>query len=74
MTWIEALLLALLTGATEILPVSGTGHWKLLEKLMGLNAAAPEVRFLRGMLHLAVCLGMQMLFDISYPESGGNGR
>ncbi len=38
MTWIEAVLLAVIQGITEFLPISSTGHMIIAQKLMGLEA------------------------------------
>jgi undecaprenyl-diphosphatase len=38
MTWIEAVVLAIIQGITEFLPISSTGHMIIAQKLMGLEA------------------------------------
>lgn len=38
MTWIHALIIAIVEGITEFLPISSTGHMIITEKLLGLNA------------------------------------
>jgi undecaprenyl-diphosphatase len=38
MTWIEAIILAIVQGITEFLPISSTGHMIIAQKLMGLDA------------------------------------
>ena len=37
--WLKLLLLALVQGFTEILPISSSGHILVLENLMGLNTS-----------------------------------
>ena len=37
MTWLGTILLAVAVGAAEIFPVSGSGHFYILEKLLGLE-------------------------------------
>jgi undecaprenyl-diphosphatase len=51
MTTIQVLILAVVQGACEMLPVSSSAHVILAEKLMGLDPTAPEMTFLLVMLH-----------------------
>jgi undecaprenyl-diphosphatase len=51
MNYLQILILALIQGAAELLPVSSSAHVIVAEKLMGLNPAAPEMTFLLVMLH-----------------------
>src|SRR5438132_11233452 len=43
MTIFDSILLGIVEGLTEFLPVSSTGHLTIAEKLLGLPLAAPEV-------------------------------
>jgi undecaprenyl-diphosphatase len=51
MNYLQILVLALIQGAAELLPVSSSAHVIVAEKLMGLNPAAPKMTFLLVMLH-----------------------
>jgi undecaprenyl-diphosphatase len=51
MTYIEILILALIQGAAELLPVSSSAHVILAAKLMRLDPKSPEFVFLLVMLH-----------------------
>ena len=45
MTWWEALLLGLIQGLTEFIPVSSSGHLVLAQHLLGLDGEAADVTF-----------------------------
>jgi undecaprenyl-diphosphatase len=47
----QILILAVIQGAAELLPVSSSAHVIVAETLMGLDPAAPEMTFLLVMLH-----------------------
>lgn len=51
MTFLQILLLGLVQGAAELLPVSSSAHVIVVEKLLGLDPARPEMTFLLVMLH-----------------------
>lgn len=57
MTWLEAIILGLVEGITEFLPVSSTGHLILTQELMGLEGAAIDRLLIicQGAAILAVC-------------------
>ena len=57
MTWLEAIILGLVEGITEFLPVSSTGHLILTQSLLGLHGPAIEALliFIQGPAILAVC-------------------
>jgi len=57
MSWLEAIILGLVEGITEFLPVSSTGHLILTQSLLGLQGAAVErhIIIIQGAAILAVC-------------------
>jgi len=57
MSWLEAIILGLVEGITEFLPISSTGHLILTQSLLGLNGAAVDalVIVIQGPAILAVC-------------------
>ena len=56
--WLKLLLLALVQGFTEILPISSSGHILVLENLMGLNTSLTFSVF----LHLGSLLAVFIFF------------
>ena len=51
MSLIKILILAVVQGAAELLPVSSSAHVIVAEKLMGLDPTSPEMTLLLVMLH-----------------------
>ena len=51
MNFIQILILGLVQGAAELLPVSSSAHVIVAEKLMGIDPSSPEATFLLVMLH-----------------------
>ena len=51
MTFLQILILGLVQGTAELLPVSSSAHVIVVEKLMGLDPSSPEMTFLLVMLH-----------------------
>ncbi|MBV9124594.1 MAG: undecaprenyl-diphosphate phosphatase, partial [Planctomycetes bacterium] len=51
MSYLQIVILSLIQGAAELLPVSSSAHVILAERLMGLDPSAPELTFLLVMLH-----------------------
>ena len=51
MTILKIIVLALVQGAAELLPVSSSAHVIIAEKLMGLDPTTPEMTLLLVMLH-----------------------
>jgi undecaprenyl-diphosphatase len=57
MSWLDALILGLVEGVTEFLPISSTGHLILASALLGYDAARLEMQLIviQGAAILAVC-------------------
>jgi len=49
--FIQVLILAIVQGACELLPVSSSAHVIITEKIMGLNPSSPEMTMILVMLH-----------------------
>ena len=57
MSWIDAIILGLVEGITEFLPISSTGHLILTKSLLGLDGEATDLQLIviQGAAILAVC-------------------
>lgn len=62
MTWLGAILLAAAAGVTEILPVSGSGHFYLLEKVLGLELSAADTAAFRSALYGGTALALVLFY------------
>ena len=62
MPFLQIIVLALVQGFTELLPVSSSAHVIVAEKLMGLDPAAPEMTLLLVMLHTGTMLSVLVYF------------
>jgi undecaprenyl-diphosphatase len=60
--YFEILLLALVQGACELLPVSSSAHVIIVEKLLGLNPSSPEMTMLLVMLHTGTMFAVIVYF------------
>lgn len=58
----EALILGIIQGLTEFLPVSSSGHLEIVKALFGDNAVAKESMFMTVMLHGATALSTIVIF------------
>jgi undecaprenyl-diphosphatase len=62
MNYLQTLILAIIQGAAELLPVSSSAHVIFAEKLMGLDPASPEMVFLLVMLHTGTMFAVLVYF------------
>jgi undecaprenyl-diphosphatase len=68
-SWIQIILLALLQGAAELLPVSSSAHVILAEKLMKLDPSSPQLTFLLVMLHTGTMFAVIVYFWEAWKRS-----
>ena len=61
-TFLQILILGLVQGAAELLPVSSSAHVIVTEKLMGLDPSSPEMTFLLVMLHTGTMFAVIVYF------------
>ncbi|WP_434278123.1 undecaprenyl-diphosphate phosphatase [Acinetobacter sp. CE-15] len=62
MTIFHVLILAIIQGFAELLPVSSSAHVIVAEKLMGFDPSAPDMTFLLVMLHTGTMFAVIMYF------------
>ena len=62
LTYFQILILALIQGAAELLPVSSSAHVIAAEKLMGLDPSSPEMTMLLVMLHTGTMFAVIVYF------------
>jgi undecaprenyl-diphosphatase len=62
LNFFQILLLALIQGACELLPVSSSAHVIVAEKLMGLDPSSPEMTMLLVMLHTGTMFAVIVYF------------
>ncbi len=63
---LQIIILGIVQGAAELLPVSSSAHVIAAEKLMGLDPSAPEMAFLLIMLHAGTMAAMIAYFWTSW--------
>jgi undecaprenyl-diphosphatase len=66
---LQILILGLVQGAAELLPVSSSAHVIIAEKLLGLDPSAPEMTFLLVMLHTGTMFAVIVYFWRSWRDS-----
>ena len=69
MTLSQILVLAVIQGAAELLPVSSSAHVIVAEKLMGLDPTAPEMTLLLVMLHTGTMFAVIVYFWKAWKQS-----
>src|SRR6202011_6044640 len=62
MSVVNIILLALVQGFAELLPVSSSAHVVVAEKLMGLDASSPQMTLLLVMLHTGTMFAVIVYF------------
>src|SRR5208283_3317388 len=62
MALVQILILAVIQGAAELLPVSSSAHVIVAEKLMGLDPTRPEMTLLLVMLHTGTMFAVIFFF------------
>jgi len=62
MNWIEALILGIVQGLTEFLPVSSSGHLEIVKALLGDTSVAHESMLMTVVLHGATALATLIVF------------
>jgi len=65
----EVIILAVVQGLAELLPVSSSAHVIIAEKLMGLNPTAPEMTLLLVMLHTGTMFAVIAYFWKQWKQS-----
>ena len=69
MTILQIIILAIIQGAAELLPVSSSAHVIVAEKLMGLDPTSPEMTMLLVMLHTGTMFAVILFFWKAWKES-----
>ncbi len=62
MTLLHVVILAIVQGLAELLPVSSSAHVVVSEKLMGLDPTSPQMTLLLVMLHTGTMFAVIVLF------------
>lgn len=75
MEWLKVLLLGIVEGVTEWLPISSTGHMILIEELVHLNVSTNFMEMFRVVIQLGAILAVvilyfQKLWPFTTPEKG----
>jgi undecaprenyl-diphosphatase len=66
---LQIVILGLIQGAAELLPVSSSAHLIVAEKLMGLDPSSPDMTFLLAMLHTGTMFAVVAYFRTAWRTS-----
>jgi undecaprenyl-diphosphatase len=69
MSLLKIIVLAIVQGVAELLPVSSSAHVIVAEKLMGLDPTSPEMTLLLVMLHTGTMFAVVLFFWNAWKES-----
>jgi undecaprenyl-diphosphatase len=69
MSLLQVIVLAIVQGLAELLPVSSSAHVIVAEKLMGLDPSAPQMTLLLVMLHTGTMFAVIAYFWKTWKES-----
>ena len=62
LSFLQAIILGVVEGLTEFLPVSSTGHLTITEKLLGLQVDAPAITAYTAIIQLGAILATLIFF------------
>ncbi len=62
MSWFHAIVLGIIEGLTEFLPVSSTGHLTIAEQLLGYSVSSPEITAFTAVIQLGSILAAVIFF------------
>jgi undecaprenyl-diphosphatase len=62
MDWLHAVILGIVEGITEYLPISSTGHLTIVEKLLGYQVDAPEITAFTAVIQIGAILAAVIYF------------
>ena len=66
MTWLETVIIAIVEGLTEFLPVSSTGHMIITQNLLGIQQGDPFVHAFTFIIQFGASIGNASLCLITH--------